>query len=73
MATDPLGRAAHSRVAVSGSLQLRLDLLAHLGLNLVRTAAEETFSFLLQGGEPLLEAGDLFHDSLKVDMVLECN
>lgn len=59
--THTLGSATNGRVAVSGSLLVSLDLLADLHLNLVCTAGNKIFSFLLQTGETLLKTGDLLH------------
>lgn len=62
--THTLCCAANCRVAVSGSLLMSLDLLADLGLDLVRAAGNKIFSSLVQTAEAFLKTGYFLHQSL---------
>ena len=62
--SHPLGRVADGRVAVSGSLLLCLDLLADLGLDVLRAAGNQALALLLQAAQALLKACDVLHDRL---------
>lgn len=64
--THTLGSTADGGVAITGSLYVSLDLLTDLGLNLVCTTGNKTFSLLLQAGETLLKTGYFLHYSLKM-------
>lgn len=63
--THTLCCAANCRVAVSGSLLVSLDLLADLGLDLVRAAGNKIFSSLVQTAEPFLKTGYFLHQRLR--------
>lgn len=62
--THTLCCAANCRVAVSGSLLMSLDLLADLGLDLVRAAGNKIFSSLVQTAEAFLKTGYFLHQRL---------
>ena len=61
----PLGRVADGGVAVPGPLLLSLDLLADLGLDVLRAAGHQPLALLLQAAQALLEACDVLHDRLE--------
>lgn len=60
-----LSRAADSRITVSGSLLVCLDLLTDLGLDLLCAAIGEMIAFVLQTGQTLLKTSYLLHYCLR--------